>query len=207
MDTQLIWLNQENGAANIEEIYLTQVMRDFPRRHLTALVVGCAWGGAVEAYAKVLGERGDVYGYDTFEGHPKHLCEDEKEHEACCMDPQYGKYGMDGLSIEYQTDALNSLGLTNAHLIKGEVSSRSWSDIKTVQFALLDMDIEGPTRLAYNALKRKIVSGGYLLLHDVIPEKHLPRLHSMYRSEIVPEGLYEVVSEHPESYLAVLRRL
>lgn len=196
--TQLRVLNEINGANKVCDRYEKLCLEEFSG-HLVGVVMGIAYGGDVERIATTWGDRGDVWGYDTFEGHPKSLSKDIHSFEATCMDYWYAQFGMTELTIGYQQGVLDELGLKNAHLVKGLVNSRSCNDLQGIHYAFLDMDIIASMEAGYKAVKDKIVPGGYLLLHDI---RNIDTLIPWY--EKIQKD-WEVVVDH-ESLTGVLRK-
>lgn len=186
----MITLNKINGADELCEKYERRCLDEF-KGDLVGVVMGIAYGGDVERIAKIWGNRGKVYGFDTFKGHPKHLCPDKDDFQATCMDNWYYQYGMEKVSYEYQRKELDSQDLTNAILIKGEVNKDSCKDIPYLNYAFLDMDILASMVAGYEAVKDKLVKGGYLLLHDVY--QNIPALEKWYQKDIKPH--YELMQE------------
>jgi hypothetical protein len=121
------------------------------------------------------------------------------------MDGWYQKYGTNHLSYEYQREVLDSLGLTNVTLVKGEVNAHSCDTINELHYAFLDMDLVIPMNAGYEAVRSKLVVGAYLLLHDVT---HLPHLISWYRNTVLgrDRSYWDIVEEVPEGYMAILKR-
>lgn len=201
----LIWLNKLNGASEVQLKYAEICEREFEGT-LTYVEMGLAYGGGVQAIGRM--PRWEVYGFDTFEGHPKHLSYDIHSFEAVCMDYWYNnpEYGKEALKLEYQQKVLDEEGLKNVHLIKGEVQQDSCKDIDKIHLALLDMDMIAPTRTGFIAVNDKIVKGGYLMMHDALPKYHLPKIHKFVYEEVVGHG-WVVVEERPSSYISVLKRI
>jgi hypothetical protein len=86
----LPWINLANGTAQLQLDCITNLLETVMYdKQIIILEVGSAYGGAVEMMAKVLGGRGKVYGYDTFEGHPSDIADDPKSLEATCMELWY----------------------------------------------------------------------------------------------------------------------
>lgn len=157
-------LNKENEAYLVIMDYAEKCLKKFDGS-LNAVLMGIAYGGEVEAVAKLWKGKGTVYGFDTFEDlHPRHLADTENGFEATCMDDWYTKYGTEELNIEYQRKTLDKLG--NAVLTKGEVHKDSCKDIPNIHLAFLDMDILKSMKIGYSAVKDKLVPGGFLFLHD-----------------------------------------
>lgn len=196
-------LNVVNGADKLCEKYEKACLKEF-EEELIGVIMGIAYGGDVERIARdVWGSRGKVYGYDVFEAtHPKHLAEDRNDFDATCMDHWYMTYGTEELAYTYQRNELDRQGLTNAFLIKGEVSPESCKDLPYINYAFLDMDIVKSMAYGYQAVREKIVPGGYLLLHDVY--QNIPQLGRWYEDDVKNSGLWEVVEE--ACLTGVLRR-
>jgi hypothetical protein len=110
------------------------------------------------------------------------------------------------LTYEYQREMLDQEGLINAILVKGRINEHSFDDIPYAHMVMLDMDLMKPTKIAYEALKDKIVPGGFLFLHDAVPPEHLPLLHNYVYKEIVPDPKWELMYEDPVMVLTELRR-
>jgi len=195
----MISLNKINGADRLCEKYERKCLEEF-KGYLIGVVMGVAYGGDLERIARIWDKRGKVYGCDTYEGHPRHLSNNINNFEATCMDYWYHQYGMEKLAYEYQRKELDNQGLTNAILIKGLVNKDSCKDIPYLNYAFLDMDILASMKAGYEAVKDKIVKGGYLLLHDCY--QNIAVLEEWYQKEIKP--YWEVMDEN---YLtAVVRK-
>ena len=202
---KLPFLNAGNNTGIYEAQILQYLVGKFKEK-LTILVVGSAYGGEVEFIAKLLYGRCNVYGYDTFIGHPKDLADDPTSLEATCMQVWYDAFGMKGIEYDYQRKLLDEQELFNAHLIKGRVNEHSFDDIKKAHFVMLDMDLIKPTRVAYHAIKDKIVKGGFLFFHDALPIDHLPLIHQFVYDEVLKDKRWNIVKEDNEANLTVLRR-
>jgi hypothetical protein len=204
---KLFWLNNTSLAAEYQVLY-AQKLKDAFKKDLVGLEVGSAYGGGVEYMGWLWKDIGKVYGYDTFEGHPKDLSDDQNSHEATCMDMWYTDMfnNMNQRTYEYQRKVLDEEGLDNVTLVKGRVNEHSFDDIKEAHYVLFDMDLVKPTKVAYKALKDKIVKGGYLLFHDAIPADHLPLLHKFIYEEVVKDG-WLIVEESPPAYLTILQKI
>lgn len=204
MKTKLRWLCR--GSTELVQMKtMEKLMRDFPNDKIIALELGVAYGGGVEAMAKKLKERGLVYGYDTFEGHPADLSDNPNNTEAICMEPWYEKFGTEALDIDYQRKVLKEEGIKNVTLVKGRISKKSFDELKKVHFAMLDLDLVKSMRIAYEGVKDKIVKGGYLFLHDAIPEYHLPLLNEYVTDEILEDKRWKVYLE--VGVLLILKRV
>ncbi len=177
--------------------------------------MGIAYGGGIERLGRLWHSYGIVWGFDTFQGHPKQLaniCPDTKAaggqeaHAAYCMDPWYQQFGTGEVGYGFIRAELDRQGLHNVILVKGLIDEKTdISYIPHLHYAMLDMDFPLSMRNGYRLVRDKITRGGYLCLHDVIPAGHIAGMDRFY-SEVLADGLWDVVSEHPECYLAVLRR-
>ena len=198
---QLVWLNAGNDAGATEIEMVERVLDEFPDEKLTALEVGCAYGGGTEFIAKCWYGRGRVYGYDTFVGHPKDLAASPDDLDATCMDMWYDKgkeipaLHVSRLAYDYQRKVLDDQLLTNAILVKGRVNKHSFDNIKKIHFAMLDLDFDKPMTTAYHAIKDKFVPGGYLMLHDTLPPDHLPKICHLAYNVIAKDGRWSIIKE------------
>ena len=205
MISQLKWLNRGGKASEFQLKKIEEVLSNFLGK-ITVLEVGSAYGGAVEEIAKI-SKRINVYGYDTFEGHPKDLSKDVKSVEAVCMDYWYRSdvFGTSTLDYDFQLKVLKSLKLNNAHLVKGRINEKSFGDLDKIHFAMLDMDLIVPTRIAYEALAPKIVQGGYMMFHDY-GENHLPLLLAFVDNVVIPSGLWEIESHKEDAFIFLKKK-
>lgn len=206
----MVHLNDHNGASKYTLDKAKTLLREFPGTHLYGVEMGIAYGGGVEAIGKLWGDRGTIYGFDTFEGHPTHLAVDKSNREATCMEHWYQDkiYGTATLSLEYQQAQLDASGLDNVKLVKGEVTKDSCKDIPHLHYAFLDMDILVSMEAGYEAVKDKIVKGGYLLMHDVVTDNNLPLLHKWFWEDVVYKNWdkWAVEAVLPAEHLAILKR-
>ena len=168
--------------------------------------LGSAYGGGVESIGKLWEDRGVIYGFDTFTGHPKQLAKNPKDVEASCMDWWYGKYPSYELSYEYQKEELDRQGLDNVILRKGLITKHSCDAISYLNYALLDLDMLASMKMAYEAVKDKITKDGYLFFHDVIPKDHLPELNKWFFEEIMQSGLWEIIGQWKSDFLVGVKR-
>jgi hypothetical protein len=210
-DIKLVWLNAGNETGLIQLLTLENLMQKFPdENNLVGLEIGSAYGGGVEIGAKMFGKRGKFYGFDTFEGHPRDLAVDQKNLEAYCMEMWYQsdqkQFSKEKLAYKYQRQRLDNGGLTNAILVKGRINKHSFDMIDKIHFAIIDLDLIVPTRIAYEAIKDKIVVGGYLFMHDALPPDHLPMIHSLVYHQILAEGRWKIVKESNSGNLTALER-
>lgn len=194
-------LNILNGAEQICLDYCQSLLNN--DKELYGVEMGISWGGGVEKIGQIWKGKGIVYGYDTFEGHPKQLAINKEAHEATCMDYWYNTMPINELSYEYQREELDKQGLSNVILVKGLINENSCRDIPYLNYALLDLDMIKSMKIGYSAVKDKIVKGGCLFLHDVVGHEFLPELHDWY---LTIKDKWEVV-EYPQSYLACLKKL
>lgn len=208
--TKLKWLNKHNGAAQICYKLQQEIMNEF-EGPLTAVIMGSAYGGELEALGRLWKGRGTVYGMDVFQDlHPEHLAVDGSSDEARCMDHWYRPeiYGTNEMHIDYQRGVLDEAGLDNVILVKGEVNKHSCDEIVNIHYALMDMDMILSMKNGYSALKDKIVKGGYLCLHDVLPAPHLGGyIYGWWYNEVLGEGEWKVVGEYPNSHLGIYKKL
>lgn len=198
----MIELNEANGASNILGIIQSLVTAQFPEEKLVGIEMGIAYGGGIEKLGMRWKGKGEVYGYDTFEGQPKELAWSPDCVEAKCLDTYYQKHGMDALSYDFIQGELDKQGIDNVHLVKGLVCKNSCVNLKEIHYAFLDMDIYKSMKVGYEAVKDKIVSGGFLCLHDVCGAG-FPSLFPWY-AEIKDDGMWTVVYEGKGDALAVL---
>jgi hypothetical protein len=191
MESRLLNLNRTNGDAEVQNKIQNVLLNEFPNETLYGAEIGIAYGGGVESACKIWKDKGFVYGLDTFEGHPKHLSDDINSFEAVCMDGWYRDYGIEKVSYDYINENLKLEGLNNYELIKGEVHVQSLSKVNKLHYVLLDLDMITPMKIAYESIKNKMVKGGYICVHDVIPSEHLPMINKWWYEEVMPLGLYE----------------
>jgi len=202
ISTTLKTLNALNGADKVCDLYEKKCLEEFSTP-LIGVLMGIPYGGDVERLAKTWSERkGKVYGYDTFEGHPKHLAPDMTCFEATCMDLWYQELSMEGTKIEYQRQELDKMGLTNAYLVKGLISKDSCKDLPYINYAFIDLDILASMEAGFEAVKYKLAKGGYLLMHDI---NNIPRLKIWYNDIVIKDPMFEVV-ETPRALTGILRK-
>jgi hypothetical protein len=203
----MIHLNDINGASQ-RTIECARMCLTAFTGMLVGAEFGIAYGGGVEAIGKLWANRGLIYGFDTFTGHPQEVadrCEytqaagGRSSFAARCMDEWYkpDRFGTEALTYEYQRAELDRQGLHNVILVKGMVDdTTSISYIPRLHYCLLDLDYPLSMWQAYNLVKNKMVPGGYLCLHDVIPPGHIPGCNEVYQ-RILAEDLFAVHLEHP----------
>lgn len=195
-----------NGADKLLEKFVI-VTRDTFKQDLVGVFMGIAYGGDVEMCARHWLGRGEVYGYDTFDDkHPDHLSPDTKSYEARCMDEVYQRWGTQELSLEWQCQQLAEQKLVNAHLVKGLVAPDACEDISHINLAWLDMDLNASMRAGYLAVADKIVPGGFLATHDVVPKGHIPGNYEIFYGEYFDASKWEEVCREPKSYFMAWRR-
>lgn len=207
MRTELTWLNTHNGADKVSEMYIRRMLREY-KDDLYGVIMGVAYGGDVEAVAKIWKDSGHVWGYDTFESlHPKHLAVNMKDDEATCMDFWYETMGTEKLSLEYQRGVLHKLNLNNAHLVKGEVTVQSCEKLPVIHYAFLDMDMIKSTQIGWKAIKDKIIKGGFVLFHDALPEKHLGgRIYKYIQKEIRDQDGFREYARYEHCHTLVIQK-
>lgn len=209
-------LNDTNGASKLTLAIAEECLTEFGGR-ITGAEFGVAYGGGIEAIAKIWGVRGKIYGFDTFEGHPKQvgeICKDSKEaggvhsFAATCMDSWYqsDEYGTEAIKYDYIRKNLDDLGLTNAILVKGLVNDKTdVSFIKKLHYCFIDLDFPLSNWQAFELVKDKIVKGGYLMLHDCVPKGHIHGCYEVYQ-RIMETGMFDLVDEYHPEYLVILKR-
>jgi hypothetical protein len=208
-------LNDINGASKHTRAIVERLLTEFPD-HLIGAEFGVAYGGGIEYMGKTWGERGTVFGFDTFTGHPKEIAEvceytkadgGQKAHAAVCMDPFYNGagYGREKFAYEYIRSELDRQGLGNVVLLKGLITSKLNLNIPRLHYAFLDLDFPLSMWDAYNLVKDKIVPGGYLCLHDVLPKGHIHGLWEYYQ-QMLEEGLFDIDLEDPGTFFVSLKR-
>src|SRR5271157_4190262 len=101
-------LNNLNGAGPIT-LKIACMALDIFKENLIGAEFGVAYGGGVEAIGKVWKNKGIVYGFDTFEGHPKEIATKDPDcnfsknaFAATCMDYWYTIYDNNELMMTYQ---------------------------------------------------------------------------------------------------------
>jgi hypothetical protein len=207
IETRLINLNAPYQAGRkLREVALR--VRDEFGSDIIGAEFGIAYGGGVEATARIWGERGTIYGFDTFEGHPKHIATTDKDLQAAdAVDMWYEKYGTGELSLEYIQSVLDEEGLHQAKLVKGLVTTETRIDyIPYLDYVLLDFDFPSAVSASYELVRDKLTSGSYLCIHDVSPSGKIQGLYDLYE-EIKAEGIYEVFYEAFPDDLVVLKRI
>jgi hypothetical protein len=195
--------------------YLHKAMSEF-EHNINYAEFGVAYGGGLLSCCHVLSERGFVYGFDTFEGHPKNevlKCKYSMEAgglqsvAATCMDGTYEQ----GISkkFNYDYDSVNfyltNHGLNNFELVKGLIDENFVVTQDYFDVALLDLDIPYSMKILYEKIKNKISPGGYLIMHDVNINNKIPGLWQLYQ-EILEENLFEKFEEISENDFVILRK-
>lgn len=194
----MIYLNE--GIKELIFDFQIRLLDKFQFEQLTGVEMGVAYGGGVEALARVWKDRGIVYGYDTFVGHPIYITPDQTNLEATCMRYVERQQGKEKMNIDYIRRELEDQGLDNVRLIQGLVTPQSCADLEKIHYAMLDMDMLESMGAGYEAVKDKIVPGGYLLLHDI---DVFPRLNAWYSQIIKPDPRWTVINEEK---LVILER-
>jgi hypothetical protein len=208
--TDLRWINKYNGAAEICYELHKQIMKEF-KGVLYAAILGSAYGGECEALGHLWKGRGYVWGFDVFEDlHPDHLAKQHDSFEARCMDHWYKPniFGTEHMAYDYQRGVLDAHGLDNVTLVKGEVNKDSCREIPRLHYVLMDMDIIESMMNGYEAVKDKVVKGGYLCLHDVLPPPHLDgHIYNWWYNHQLGSGEWEIYAEHPKCHLGIYKRI
>lgn len=210
--SDLIWLNECNGADKVEREYFGRTLATFHNDYpLYGVVMGVAYGGSLQAMGKEWKNKGHIYGYDTFEDlHPKHLIKDQEDREATCMDHWYQDNinGTEGLSKQAVRDGLDAHHIENVTLVKGEVHKDSCKILPGIHYAFLDMDLLPSMKTGYQAVKDKIVKGGYLLMHDVVAKNNLPRLHEWFFEDVILKDwdMWQILDIQQKGHIAALQK-
>jgi hypothetical protein len=217
-------LNDLNGAASITKKYIEKCLTQF-EGDLYGVEMGVAYGGGIEKVGNIWKDRGQVWGFDTFEGHPKQIaaeCEYTKKdaeryngdlnrtHAARCMDPWYAdtnNYGVDNIKYNFIRSELDQQNLHNVHLVRGLITETTNIDFlpPKIHYALIDLDFPLSQWTGWNLLKNRIIQGGYLCLHDMIPQGHIPGCYEYYQ-QMIKEGLYDVLEENKGALLVVMQK-
>lgn len=211
-------LNDTNGSAELILNCAENCLTEFDES-LFGCEMGIAYGGGIESIGKIWKNRGTIYGVDTFEGHPKYLaetCSYSKKigginsFAAKCMDYWYyvrkDDYGIEKIKQEYIQSQLDKQKLDNVILIKELITNQTKIDfIQKLHYVLIDLDIPTSIWDAYNLVKDKIVSKGYLCLHDCLPENHIFGCYDIYQN-ILKENLFNIIKEYPKNFLVILRK-
>jgi len=209
-------LNSNNGADKLTHEIAERCLTEFKGK-LYGVEKGCPYGAALAFIGELWRGRGTIWGFDTFEGHPQEiaeLCPDTikdkgvDSNAARCMDYWYNSpdYGTDKLKYEYIRSKLDELGLDNAILVKGLFTSETKIDfIPKLHYAMIDFDYPLSQWDGYNAVKNKIVKGGYLCLHDMIPKGHIAGNYERYQ-DILAEGIFDIELEDRASLLVILKK-
>lgn len=206
-------LNDTNGASYILLGVASKTLEIF-EKNLIGIEMGIAYGGGVESIGKIWKDKGTIYGFDTFEGHPKEValkdpdCGFSKDaFAATCMDEWYTMFDNNELTLEYQQNELDKQGLDNVKLVKGLIDEKTNLDyIPYLNYVLLDLDFSLAMQNAYKIIESKLVEKSFLCLHDVLPKGHIIGLNEWYQN-LIKLGKYKVVGEYPVSYLSILQKL
>lgn len=214
-NNKLYWINNVNGADYLMLGVAAMIRKKF-KNNLVGVEMGTAYGGGPEAVGKLWCNIGEVHAFDTFEGHPVELAKDPNSFEARCMDRWYDNrfagneripmLTQEMLTYEYQREQLDKQNLHNVILHKGLINSESLNTIPYIHYALLDMDLVKSMEIGYEIVKDKIVKGGYLCLHDVIPNGHIEGLYDYYTNILATKN-WKIIMDCPASYLVVLEKL
>lgn len=215
MTQSLKEINEANGADKITQSIALRCLDEF-EGHLYAVEMGVAYGGGVQGIGRKWKDRGTIWGFDTFEGHPVDEMIDRCEGSrnaggkdspvAHCMDMWYSQYGLESLTYEHIRGILDNENLTNVHLVKGLVTDQTdVSFIPKLHYAFLDMDFPKAQWDGYTLVKDKMVPGGYLCLHDMVPRGFIAGCWEYYQ-QMLADGLWDIVAEMDHNGLVVLKR-
>ncbi len=206
----MICLNYINGAQTILFYHQMVLISKF-ENDLVGVEMGIAYGGGVEALGTMWKGRGTVYGFDTFENlHPDFLSKQKYSLEARCMDRWYDPrmFGTKALNYKYMRKQLDREGLDNVILVKGLVNKDSCKNIPKIHYVLLDMDILESMKEGYMAVIDKVVPGGFIFIHDALPEDHLPNIHNwLYKDVLMHDTRVKVLGEWPAQFLVGLEKI
>lgn len=195
--------------------YLHKSMDEFSHK-IHYAEFGVAYGGGLLTCCHVLGDKGKVFGFDTFEGHPKNetlKCEHSMKagglnsKAALCMD---GTYELAiSRNFNYDYDSVNfyleNNGAKNFELIKGLIDENFTVRQDYFDVVLLDLDIPYSMKIAYEKIKKIISPKGYLIMHDVDIHRKIPGLWELYE-EIIEENMFEKFEEIPTNDFVILRK-
>ncbi|HUD73960.1 MAG TPA: hypothetical protein VMQ76_02735 [Terracidiphilus sp.] len=198
-------INSRVGADTITHRIAGEAKAHF-KIGLVGAEFGVAYGGGVETIAKLWTGCGVIHGFDTFQGHPVEIAYSPRAWEANCMDVDYAAQGRERLSEEYIRGELSRQGLDNVFLHKGLIHDSSLYGIDALHYVLLDLDFIAAMVFGWTLVKDRIVPGGFLCLHDVVPRGNMIGLWGLYQ-EIMASGQWSLEGEYPDNYLAVLRKL
>lgn len=209
-------LNDTNGASKLTLMIAKQCLNEFTE-NIVGAEFGVAYGGGIEHIARLWKNRGTIYGFDTFEGHPKEvgeICEESKKaggvhsFAATCMDSWYQseEYGTEAIKYDHIRGKLDEQGLSNATLVKGLVTDETdVSFIEKLNYCFIDLDFPLSNKQAFELVKDKIVKGGYLLLHDCVPKGHITGCYEVYQ-DIMKTGMFDLIGEYNPEYLVIMKR-
>lgn len=192
-----------NGDKVLRELQ-SKILNEFPDE-LIGVEMGVCYGGGIEALGKLWQGRGKVYGYDTFEGMPKGEA-GYGSREANNLDAFYAQYGMEKLSYDYIRGELDEQGLYNVNLVKGLINQNSFNDLSEIHYCLIGLGYLRATEIGYNAIKDKIVPGGYLVIGGVCGRWPLASLVPWYQS-VKNDPMWKVEYEGFKDMIAILRRV
>src|SRR5512133_2559163 len=129
----MIQLNDLNGASKFTNAIVQGLLKKFKDK-LIGAEMGVAYGGGIENVGKLWLGRGTVYGFDTFEGHPKEIadkCQYTQEAggksalATFCMADWYYHWGIDGVKENHISKELDKQGLDNVILVKGLITEQT----------------------------------------------------------------------------------
>lgn len=186
----MINLISEKGR-EVLAAYQDDVLRKFAGEKLIGVEMGVAYGGGIEALASFWKGRGVVYGYDTFVGHPIYITANQDAPEAAGMRYIEKQYGKEMLSLAYIQKQLDDQDLDNVHLIQGLVHPESCADLPKIHYALLDMCMIESMSVGFEAVKDKVVEGGYLCIvftPSLVPWLEGIKADPRWKATDFPEG-------------------
>ena len=74
-----------------------------------------------------------------------------------------------------------------------------------IHYALIDLDFPISQLVGWNLLKNRIIQGGFICLHDMIPKGHIHGCYEYYE-KMLSENLYDVVAELENSHICILQK-
>jgi hypothetical protein len=184
-------INDTNGDSKLLAHIQYTLLDKFPNEQLYGVEFGVAFGGGIEQICSIWKDKGFVLGYDTFTNHPGFLAKDENSPEATAMDGWYQKLGKDKLSKKYIQSELEK-SFSNFELIEGLVNNKTKKRDYKYHYVLLDFDLAESMQYAYDLIKDNLHPGGFICVHDIIPDTHMPMLNSWWFNAILPKENYKL---------------
>jgi hypothetical protein len=133
--------------------------------------------------ARHTGLEAQVFALDTFEGMP----------ETSATVDWHTKGEFAETSLEALQAYRDRLGLDNLHFVKGrfeDTTEALFGRIGSVVLAHIDCDIESAVHYAYDAVKPKMVPGGYMVFDDPLESCCLGAMQAVEEYVIQRDGLF-----------------